>query len=134
MAVMVRFKRARREPVRLELPASDHSSSVSEPPPLLSTSASANLRPWEVAEEDFTIDRSEAGRLGEGRGGVVCRGHFNRSSMPVAVKTNRDLESSEIFLRAILEEARIMSYLGQHTNVVQFIGVCQPTRGSGKFC
>ena len=57
--------------------------------------------------------------LGSGEYGVVCQGTCNEQ--PVAVKAIKGAVNVEEF-KAVLAEVKIMAYLGDHENIVKFVG------------
>ncbi|CAG7819572.1 unnamed protein product [Allacma fusca] len=57
--------------------------------------------------------------LGEGQFGIVQRGTLNGQS--VAVKSSKSTADIEYF-KAFLKEIKLMAYIGEHDNVVQFCG------------
>lgn len=66
-------------------------------------------------------------KLGEGQFGIVYQGtYFHEEEnrvFKVAVKTVRQ-EAPDITMRSLLNELKVMAYLGSHANIVCLIGCC----------
>jgi len=57
--------------------------------------------------------------LGSGAFGVVLKGRISNNS--VAVKTTRD-GVEKVYLAALIQELKVLSYLGSHENIVNMLG------------
>ncbi|CAG7827750.1 unnamed protein product [Allacma fusca] len=73
---------------------------------------------YELAWNQFQLEQQE---LGKGVHGVVYKGKIGE--IPIAVKTVREGVEKEV-LMALLDELKIMIYLGQHDHVVNLKGAC----------
>lgn len=70
-----------------------------------------------ISENEIKLSNSEL--LGQGQYGCVWRGQYNERE--VAVKTVKPY-TDKVYIKALLSELKIMSYLGSHKNVIQLIG------------
>ncbi|CAG7719176.1 unnamed protein product, partial [Allacma fusca] len=70
-----------------------------------------------INSSDITIDFRSL--LGKGEFGLVYKGDFY--GLVVAVKTVKPSADIEMF-KAILEEVKIMDYIGEHPNIIKFLG------------
>ena len=57
--------------------------------------------------------------MGEGEFGVCVKGEYQ--GRPVAVKTSKDIADVTVF-KNFLREVKIMAYIGNHENIVEFVG------------
>jgi len=57
--------------------------------------------------------------LGQGEHGQIFKGMLTCSSIDVAVKTSR---CSDVSVKQILSEMKILAYVGKHENVLQLLG------------
>ncbi|CAG7675477.1 unnamed protein product, partial [Allacma fusca] len=60
--------------------------------------------------------------LGSGNFGKVVKGHIG--FLAVAIKISKSKSESLIYVQSLLKEIKIMSYVGNHPNIVNLIGAC----------
>jgi len=68
----------------------------------------------------FSVDELEV--LGKGQFGTVYKGKISGSMDIVAFKTPNREQVSATYLKNLLQEIKIMIYIGHHENVVKLIG------------
>ena len=76
--------------------------------------------------KDYTIDVTDAGRLGAGGHGIVCLGRSVETGDPVAVKITR------VFPDMSLKEAALLQHL-DHSNVIKVHSLQRNSTGSVLF-
>ena len=69
--------------------------------------------------------------LGSGAFGVVMKGTLDKNEVAVkTIKRNADKQ----YLKALLSELKIMIYLGNHDNIVTFLGAYTKELQKGNYC
>ncbi|CAG7676356.1 unnamed protein product [Allacma fusca] len=73
----------------------------------------------EVPRESFFLDKVT---LGSGTFGKVVKGHIG--FLAVAIKISKSSSESLMYVKCLLKEIKIMSYVGNHPNIVNLFGAC----------
>ncbi|CAG7815689.1 unnamed protein product, partial [Allacma fusca] len=77
-----------------------------------------NIR-LEVPRDSFYLDKVT---LGSGTFGKVVKGHIG--FLAVAIKITKSGSQSLMYVKSLLKEIKIMSYVGNHPNIVNLFGAC----------
>lgn len=86
-------------------------------------------RNFEIDLKDVDIDRNAL--LGSGAYGLVFKGKLLQNNLPIAIKTlkpNADI----LYFRSLLSELKVMTFIGEHENIVRCIGASTSELKSSK--
>jgi serine/threonine protein kinase len=70
--------------------------------------------------------------LGSGAYGMVFKGKLKETGMPVAIKTLKP-NADMMYFKSLLSELKVITFIGEHENIVKCIGACTAELTSSRF-